>query len=250
MLTWEERARLEQRWFPDVRHRMWARFRETLAAAIRPGARVLDAGCGKGSWFLRPHLGQARLIAGIDIVRPPHHILDAFVQGTLEYLPFPDGVFDVVVCNDVIEHLEHPHKSMAELARVLRPPSTPEATDGGLLLLKTPSLLAPSTLITHLSPVTWHRHIKARLGVAPDNVFPTRFRCNTPRALDACLRACGLQQEWLMLVDGTFGYLAFNRPLYVIGLLYSRLVSTPPLRPLRSVIVAAYRREAPLHSRV
>ncbi len=242
MLTWEERKQLEERWFPEARTRMWARLRQTLTAAIHPAARVLDAGCGKGSWFLRSHLGQARLIAGIDVVRPPTHILDAFVQGTLETLPFPDGVFDVVVCNDVIEHLERPYESMAELARVLRPSSGRERADGGILLIKTPSLLAPSTLFTHFSPFGWHRHIKARLGVAEDDVFPTRFRCNTPRALDACLRACGLRQEWLLLVDGTFNYFAFNRPAYVLGLLYSRLMYLPLLKPFRSVMVGAYRK--------
>ncbi len=242
MLTWEERHRLEERWFPQARARLWARFRQTLASAIHPGARVLDAGCGKGSWFLRPYIGQARLIVGIDVVRPSQHFLDAFVQGTLETLPFPDGVFDVIVCNDVIEHLERPYESMAELARILRPPGEHGEDVGGLLLVRTPSLLAPSTLLTHLSPFGWHRRMKAKLGVAEDDVFPTRFRCNTPRALDACLRACGLRREWLLLADGTFNYFALNRPTYILGLLYSRAMYLPFLRPFRSVMVGAYRK--------
>ncbi len=242
MLTWEERQNLERRWFPDARARMWARFQAELAAAVHPEARILDAGCGKGSWFLRAHVGRARLAVGLDIERPARHTLDAFVQGTLEALPFPDGVFDVVVCNDVIEHLVHPRRSMAELARVLRPSSGPGARDGGLLLFKTPSLRAPSTLIAHFVPYQWHRRLKRGLGVAEDDVFPTQFRCNTPAAIDACLRDCGLEREWLMLVDGTFNYFAFNRPMYVMGLLYSRLMYAPFLRPFRSVIVGAYRR--------
>lgn len=242
MLTWEERTRLEQRWFPDARARMWAQFQAELAARVHAQALVLDAGCGKGSWFLRRHLGQARRVIGVDIERPDHHILDAFVQGTLDALPFGDGVFDVVVCNDVIEHLANPRRSMAELARVLRPPSGRDAEDGGVLLFKTPSLWAPSTLITHFFPYAWHRRIKRLLGVPEDNVFPTLFRCNTPAALDACLRACGLEQEWFLLVDGTFNYLAFNRPLYVLGLLYSRFMYLPFLSPFRSVMVGAYRK--------
>ncbi len=242
MLTWEERAELESRWFPDAQQRLWGRFRSELAEAIGPHSLVLDAGGGKGSWFLRSHVGDARLVVGVDVERPPYHILDAFVQGALEALPFPTGTFDVVVCNDVIEHLVHPRESMAEIARVLRPPSQPGARDGGLFFFKTPSLHAPSTLITHMLPYRWHRGLKRFLGVPEENVFPTAFRCNTPSALDTCLREVGLEREWMLLVDGTFGYFAFNRPLYVLGLLYSRLAYAPFLRPIRSTIVGVYRR--------
>ncbi len=221
---------------------MWARFRAALAEAIRPHTLVLDAGGGKGSWFLRSHVGQARMIVGVDVERPPTHILDAFVQGTLEALPFAEGTFDVIVCNDVIEHLIHPRESMAEIARVLRAPSRPGTGDGGLFFFKTPSLRAPSTLLTHMVPYGWHRGIKRFLGVPEENVFPTAFRCNTASALDACLHEVGLEREWMMLVDGTFGYFAFNKPLYVMGLLYSRLMYLPFLRPFRSTIVGVYRR--------
>ena len=242
MLTWEERALLENQWFPGVRERVWARFRRDLARHIGPDTRVLDAGCGKGSWFLRSHKGQARALIGVDIVVPPQHMLDAFVAGTLDALPFADGSFDIIVCNDVIEHLAHPRHSLQELVRVLRSPSTPGGEDGGLLFFKTPSLQAPATLLTHLLPFGLHRRAKGLLGVPQDSVFPTLFRCNTPRALDACLRESGLVQEWMELVDETFGYLAVNRWTYTLGLMYSRLMFTPPLKPLRNVMLGVYRK--------
>ncbi len=242
MLTWNDRAELERRWFPDAQKQLWGRFRSELAAHVTPETLVLDAGGGQGSWFLRSLVGQARQVIGVDTQRPAHHILDAFVQGTLEALPFPDGTFHVIVCNDVIEHLVHPYQSMAEVARVLSPPSRRGAKDGGLFFFKTPCLYAPSSLLTHLFPYVWHRRVKRLLGVPVDHVFPTAFRCNTPSSLDACLREAGMEPEWLLRVDGTFGYFAFNRPLYVLGLLYSRFLSLPPFRPFRSVLVGVYRR--------
>ncbi|MGH9084266.1 MAG: methyltransferase domain-containing protein, partial [Acidimicrobiales bacterium] len=48
-----------------------------------------------------------------------------------EALPFPDGSFDVVTCDDVIEHVFDQPKLVEELARVTRP--------GGRLLLVTPN---------------------------------------------------------------------------------------------------------------
>jgi SAM-dependent methyltransferase len=42
-----------------------------------------------------------------------------------EALPFPSGAFDVVLCDNVIDHAERPERIVAEMARVLVP--------GGLL---------------------------------------------------------------------------------------------------------------------
>jgi len=241
MLTWEERARLEARWFPDIRERIWGRFRSELAAAVRPHARVLDAGSGPGSWFLRSVRGREAFLVGIDVVRPSRSILDAFVQGTLEALPFPDGTFDVVVCNDVIEHLLRPEESLAELARVLRQPGV-DGREGGYLFVKTPSIRSPVTRMIHRLPFRLHQRLKSIIGVPEDRVFPTVFRCNTPEKLTHLLQAHGLQPCWLALVDETFGYLAINRPLYVLGLLYSRLMHTSLFHPWRNVMVGVFQR--------
>ena len=42
-----------------------------------------------------------------------------------EHLPFPDASFDIVLCDNVVDHAENPRAIAAELTRVLRP--------GGLL---------------------------------------------------------------------------------------------------------------------
>jgi len=49
-------------------------------------------------------------------------------------LPFDDGSFDLVWCSEVIEHLQDPAFSLAELRRVTKP--------GGLLVLTTPNSYA------------------------------------------------------------------------------------------------------------
>jgi SAM-dependent methyltransferase len=95
----------------------------TLAA----GRRVLDAGCGVGyGTALLARAGAADAV-GIDVADEALAAAAAaspeleFTQADVHDLPFPDDRFDVVVCFEVIEHLERQDEAIAELARVLTP---------------------------------------------------------------------------------------------------------------------------------
>jgi ubiquinone/menaquinone biosynthesis C-methylase UbiE len=57
----------------------------------------------------------------------------------VESIPVPSRSFDVILCTEVLEHIPHPEKALAEFFRILRP--------GGLLLLT-----APFTSQTHFAP--------------------------------------------------------------------------------------------------
>lgn len=43
-----------------------------------------------------------------------------YVMGKSETLPFRDEMFEVVVCNNVLDHVEQVEQSVAELCRVVR----------------------------------------------------------------------------------------------------------------------------------
>ena len=107
-------------------------FLHELVAAVPPGARVLDAGCGPGSW---PHGERPDLrITAFDIKFPPgppaaREGLDV-LRASLERLPLRDGLFDLVVCHYVLEHVTELDACCDELARVTRP--------GGTLYLSVP----------------------------------------------------------------------------------------------------------------
>jgi ubiquinone/menaquinone biosynthesis C-methylase UbiE len=72
---------------------------------------------------------------------PPHPGRKAaeveFLVADANCLPFPDGSFDLVVCNSVLHHLENPAGLLTEMARVVGP-------DGAILLrdLRRPSRFA------------------------------------------------------------------------------------------------------------
>ena len=48
----------------------------------------------------------------------------ALTVGDSERLPYPDGMFDVVYCNDSFHHYPAPEKVLGEVSRVLRPGGT------------------------------------------------------------------------------------------------------------------------------
>ena len=86
--------------------------REGTAAA---GLRVLDVGCGVKPY--RPFFAQAATYVGTDVTATPH----ADLVGPVEALPLDDASFDLVLCNQVLEHCDDPPQAVRELRRVTAP---------------------------------------------------------------------------------------------------------------------------------
>jgi SAM-dependent methyltransferase len=88
-----------------------------FAADLARGQDVLDVGCGSGEG-LRVLASHALRAVGIDLderLRRPD--LNVEIASVTE---LPDKSFDVVVCLDVIEHVEDDRAFVAELCRVAR----------------------------------------------------------------------------------------------------------------------------------
>ena len=100
-----------------------------MILAAWPGietARVLDDGCGIGTYVARLE-PLARQVVGLEYELERAHEAKPLlarpylVGGEGERLPFPDGVFDLVISNEVIEHVRDDAAAVAEMVRVLRP---------------------------------------------------------------------------------------------------------------------------------
>lgn len=79
------------------------------------GLRVLDVGCGVKPYY--PYFATAAEYVGVDVVDNPA----ADLKGPVEALPVADGSFDLVLCNQVLEHCDDPAQAVRELRRVTAP---------------------------------------------------------------------------------------------------------------------------------
>ena len=88
------------------------------------GRRILDVGCGIGT-YVRRFREFSDDVYGIDVaadrVRRGAVDLPNLMLAVGEALPFPAASFDVIVLNEVIEHVQNDRATMVEIARVLRP---------------------------------------------------------------------------------------------------------------------------------
>lgn len=116
---WEPRGEFAAlHWLAEARGRL-------VPPSPRPGALLLDLGCGGG--LLAPHLTGYRHV-GVDLSETAlavaaRHGVDT-VHADVAELPFEDEAADVVVAGEIFEHIPHLPETVAEIGRVLRPGGT------------------------------------------------------------------------------------------------------------------------------
>ncbi len=127
---------------------------------------VLDAGCGEGELLRRGVLPAGIPPVSLDLRL--ESLADArntagggrFVCGSVLSLPFAAGSFDVVLCLEVLEHLDQPLPAVHELARVAR---------------KAVILSVPYEPYFRIGNVMRGKHL-SRLGDHPEHVQHWNFR--------------------------------------------------------------------------
>jgi len=108
---------------------------------LRPGAQVLDVGCGPGTITvgLAALVGNGRVI-GVDAAPSVLAVASeeaarsgqsnvAFQAGDVYRLAFETGSFDVVHAHQVLQHLSDPVAALKEMRRVCRPDGVVAARD-------------------------------------------------------------------------------------------------------------------------
>jgi SAM-dependent methyltransferase len=210
-------------------------YRDLIRRHLKPGMRLLDAGCGRYLRFCREFANEADVV-GIDLEttfdthnqRPPFA-----VRGDIGALPFRSRFFDMVISRSVVEHLEDPPRVFREFFRVLKP--------GGCVVIVTPNKYDYVSLIAAGTPYRVHRFLVSRIFRLPeDDVFPTLYRANTPRALGRALQGAGLCKCELHMINHYPAYLMFSPVLFRVGVAYERLTSMKPFAALRGSILCAF----------
>jgi ubiquinone/menaquinone biosynthesis C-methylase UbiE len=175
----------------------------------RERGRALDIGTGPGQIVVKlaRNLTRWKFVA---VDRSAHMIADAVANlaaagpelaGRVEFqvadanaLPFPDAVFDLVICNSVLHHMAEPERLLGEIARLVKP-------RGAVLLrdLRRPSRLA----------FRWHVRRHGR-----------HYSGKMRELYEASVRAAYIVPELQRLAEASrlSGVRVFNEPVTHIGL--------------------------------
>jgi 2-polyprenyl-3-methyl-5-hydroxy-6-metoxy-1,4-benzoquinol methylase len=105
---------------------------------LAAGARVLDVGCGDGHLLadLRSACPFTLVLEGVDFSPDAAAAAERngfkVYQGRVEEIELPARAFDLIIMNQLIEHMPEPLRVLEAVARALRP--------GGHLFIETPNL--------------------------------------------------------------------------------------------------------------
>lgn len=134
---------------------------------------ILDVGCGEGfiSRLVKDRIpdneivGVEYSIEALEIARKLNPDI-TFYQGDIYNLDFKDDAFDLVICTEVLEHLQKPEKAIKEIIRVaskgviITVPNEPWFCLGNLLVLKNVKRLGnPKDHINHWTAFNFRKFI-------------------------------------------------------------------------------------------
>ncbi len=165
----------------------YGRIRSLVVSMSKP-PRILDLGAGRGVQYLEASGYKRELLdlrngasalaaADPDPVVEQHPIADTTVVIRGGHLPFDDGSFDLVVCDQVLEHVQDPVAFATEVSRVV--------ASGGWFCARTPNALGYIGLMGRLVPNRLHAALAPRLqeNRQAQDVFPAHYRLNSVRAI-------------------------------------------------------------------
>ncbi len=224
---------VKQAYYPESRFGGFSDMDGTVAfynrvnALLEPSFVVLDVGCGRGAYGedpipfrrnLRILKGKVARVIGVDVDPQAGNnpYLDEFHRVQDDRWPLATSSVDLIVCDSVLEHVEYPKRFFAEMARVLK--------DGGYGCIRTSNRWGYVALLASLIPNRYHATVLSlsRHGRKGQDVFPTRYRCNTIRQLTQCLQEAGFAERVVYGFRSEPAYLAFSSLTYFLGIVYQR----------------------------
>ena len=139
---------------------------------------ILDAGCGEGftDELLLSEIDNISVTGfdysdqALEYARKMNPSVE-YIQGNINHLPFEDKSFDIVLCTEVLEHLDSPDKALSEIFRVAKKcvyitvPHEPWFCMGNLLVLKNVKRLGnPIDHVNHWTVASFGKFLKNTMG--------------------------------------------------------------------------------------
>lgn len=198
-------------------------FRDYILRHLKPEHILLDLGAGAGIVKQMNFRGLAAKVCGYDpdprVMENPY--LDEAKIGIGENIDWPDSTFDIVIADNVLEHIASPEIVFGQIFRVLKP--------GGRFFFKTPNRYHYVPLISRLTPHSFHGFYNWLRGRATEDTFETYYRANRPADVAAAAKRVGLQPVNFELNESRPEYLRINGLMYLCGIVYERAVNSTDL---------------------
>jgi len=230
-------SKLDKKFYPGVGDR-WddAIFRDALLKCLKPEMIVLDLGAGAGIIPEMNFKGKVKKIYGLD---PDERVmsnvfLDAAVCSTAEEMPFEDEMFDTIICQNVMEHIENPLVMLHQVKRVLK--------KGGLFFVKTPNRNHYITLAARVTPHGFHQWYNKLRGRDEDDTFKTLYNFNSKSQQKKNIHAAGLETVEINFYESRPEYLRLNALTYFAGIIYERSVNFLNLNLFKAVMISLFRK--------
>ena len=232
-------AWLDKTFYPEFQDN-WDNFyfRElTLPYLDKDSTVILDLGAGRGALPQMNFRDLVKEAVGIDPEEAVHvnpYLHEAHV-GFGDNMPFfTDGRFDVVVINNVLEHIKNANGFYAEVARITK--------SGGIVITKTPNLYHYMPLFSRFMPTSFHKWFNKMRGRPTEDTFPTQYEANTRTDQTRLAEANGFKVERFILREGRPEYLRFTFVTYLVGIVYERLINLLGLDTFKIVIFTVLRK--------
>lgn len=230
--------------YPETAFGGFSRYDGTVAfltrvqALLPPTGLVLDIGCGRGSRIddscahrrnLQDLRGERRTVVGVDPDprAEANPYIDEFRQlKHPDRWPIGNAEINLAYSDYVLEHVDDPDRFFSELDRVMAP--------GGYFCARTPNRWGYASLAAQMIPNRLHAEIAgfAQGDRKAEDVFPTRYRCNSPTAVKRFLGKRGF--EFVVLRNESEpSYVAFSDLLFRLAKIAHVLL--PPI--LRSTLL-------------
>ena len=201
-------------------------FFNRVNSLLDPSFVILDIGCGRGEYNedlvpLRKNLrilkGKVTKVIGIDVDQSAQEnpFLDEFRLVQNDSWPVETNSINLIVCDNVLEHIANPDRFFLEIHRVLR--------NDGYLCLRTPNRWSYIAIAATLIPNKYHSKVVSIVqdGRKEEDVFPTFYKCNSIRKLKNIMKKNGLECV-VYGYEAEPSYLSFSKISYFSGVMHQR----------------------------
>ena len=194
--------------------------------------KVLDIGAGAGIIKAMNFLDIFDHVSGLD---PDNRVINnpflhsGFIGLGDNMEMFNDNEFDMVISDNVFEHISHPESLFKEVSRVLKPE--------GLFLAKTPNKYHYMPLVAANTPTWFHKFYNKLRGREVEDTFPTEYLLNSKGQIQKIAELTNFELCDIDYHDGRQEYLRIFFPFYILGLIYGGFVERFNLKRLKILLI-------------